>query len=428
MSRKRRGWRQRGRLGRYTEVREEFKRGGLEVKRFGRTTKDHIKINDMDRLFLYNISAKLFIMKASRIEQIIRLGQLQWWHGKIEKVRKEHRLNYLFWECTHACNLRCKHCGSDCGPRLSEELTTDEIKDAFKSIAGDFDARKIMIAVTGGEPLLRTDLFAVMKYATSLGFRWGMVTNGTLIDQEAVEKCHDAGMSTVTVSIDGLEETHDYIRRLNGSFNKSINALKLFKASESFAVVQATTCVSDYNFDELERMYDLFKNTGIDEWRLLTVNPIGRAKEDLRFNISSDQLVKLLDFIVESRRKSGMRVTYEEEGFLGPEYEGRVRSSPFYCPAGINIASILCDGSISACPNLPRSLIQGNIRNDNFKDVWDNRYKSFRDLSWKKTGECKDCEWWPYCTGNSLHLWDLEKMQPIICHVRAIKDGSTGIK
>lgn len=368
-------------------------------------------------------------MNISRIEQIIRLGQLQWWRGKIDKVREEHRLNYLFWECTHSCNLRCRHCGSDCGGKMSaEELTTEEIMEAFRSISCNFDARTIMVAVTGGEPLMRADLFEVMKYVTSLGFRWGMVTNGTLVDHKAVEKCRDAGMSTVTVSVDGLAETHDYIRRLNGSFDRSINALKLFKSSGYFSVVQATTCVSDYNFDELRRMYDLFKSTGVDEWRLLTVNPIGRAKDDSRFNISSDQLVKLLDFIVESRRKSGMRVTFEEEGFLGPDYEGRVRSSPFYCPAGINIASILCDGSISACPNLPRSLIQGNIRVDDFHDVWNHRYQPFRDLSWKKTGECKDCEWWPYCTGNSLHLWDIEKGQPVICHIHAIKEGSAGVK
>lgn len=367
-------------------------------------------------------------MKYSLAEHIIRLGQLRWWQGKLEQLRQEHRLNYLFWECTHACNLRCKHCGSDCGPRLSDELSTEEIKAAFKSIAEDFDARTIMLAITGGEPMLRKDLFEVMAYARSLGFQWGMVTNGTLIDEEAVKQCHEAGMSTVTVSVDGLRETHDGIRRLAGAFDKALNALRLFKSSGHFAVVQATTCISDYNIGELRQMYDLFKEASIDEWRLLTVNPIGRAKEDPRFTLKPEQLVQLLDFIVEARHKKGLRVTFEEEGFLGPDYEGRVRDSLFYCPAGINIGSILCDGSISACPNLPRSLIQGNIRKDRFKDIWDNRYTQFRDPSWKKTGECKDCEWWLNCTGNSLHLWDMETGKPVICHLKALKEGSTGHK
>ncbi|WP_424356911.1 radical SAM protein [Methanocella sp. MCL-LM] len=367
-------------------------------------------------------------MKAPVMEQIIRLGQLRWWQGRVAKERQEHRLNYLFWECTHACNLRCRHCGSDCGPRLSEELSTEEIMATFKSVAEDFDARRIMLAITGGEPLLRKDLFEVMKYARSLGFRWGMVTNGTLIDDTTINNCREAGMSTVTVSIDGLRETHDHIRRLEGSFDTAVNALKLFKASGYFAVVQATTCVSDYNFGELRQLYDVFSAAGVDEWRLLTVNPIGRAKDDPRFRLSAEQLVGLLDFIIEARKKKGLRVTFEEEGFLGPDYEGRVRDNLFYCPAGINIASILYDGSISACPNLPRSLIQGNVRKDRFKHIWDNQYKQFRDSSWKKTGECKDCEWWPVCMGNSLHLWDMETGKPVICHLQAIKEGSTAVK
>lgn len=369
-------------------------------------------------------------MTVPLMERIVRLGQLRWWQGQVGQMRREHKLNYLFWETTSVCNLRCRHCGSDCGsgPRPAEELNTGEIKAAFKSIAESYDARNIMIAVTGGEPLLRKDLFEVLAYATSLGFRWGMVTNGTLVTPEVVEQCKKAGMSTVTVSVDGLRDTHDYIRRLAGSFEKALNALQLFKASGHFSVVQATTCVSDYNLGELEGLYELFRNSGIDEWRLLTVNPIGRARDDPRFTLKPPQLVKLLDFIAEKRRKKGLSITFEEEGFLGPDYEGRVRTSLFYCPAGINIAGILHDGSLCACPNLPRSLVQGNIRTDSFKEVWENRYGQFRDPSWKKTGECQDCEWWPYCTGNSLHLWDLEKGQPVTCHIKAIRQGSKALK
>ncbi|HMK46262.1 MAG TPA: radical SAM protein [Methanocella sp.] len=363
------------------------------------------------------------------MERIICLGQLRWWKGRVEKMRSEHRLNYLFWECTRSCNLRCRHCGSDCGPRLAGELSTEEIKAAFKSISADFDAKTIMVAITGGEPLLREDLFEVMGYVAELGFPWGMVTNGTMVGETVIQKCHETGMSTVTVSIDGLRKTHDHIRRLDGAFDRAIRALRLFKASGHFAIVQAATCVSGYNFEELQRLYDLFCDMGIDEWRLLMVSPIGRARADPRFNLSPDQVVGLLDFVTDRRRhRKGLRTTFEEEGFLGPDYEGRVRDHLFYCPAGINIASILHDGSIGACPNLPASLTQGNIRTDRFKDVWRNRFIQFRDFSWKKAGECIDCEWWPYCTGNSLHLWDMETGRPVICHMKAIREGTTGVK
>ncbi|OPY26167.1 MAG: pyrroloquinoline quinone biosynthesis protein PqqE [Methanocella sp. PtaU1.Bin125] len=362
-------------------------------------------------------------MVFSSAARAIRLGQLKWWSERLEKFRREHRLQYLFWETTHICNLHCRHCGSDCGPAAAGELTTEEIKDVFKSIAEDYDAKTIMVAVTGGEPLMRKDLFDVMGYASGLGFGWGMVTNGMLVNEEIAEKCAAAGMRTVTVSVDGLRETHDHIRRFKGSFDRSVRALETFKASGRLRVVQATTCVSDYNLHELDQLYDRFKRNGVDEWRLLTVNPIGRAREDPRFMLKPEQLKQLLDFIVAKRGQKGLSVTFEEEGFLGPDYEGIVRTGLYYCPAGINIGSILADGSIAACPNLPRDYIQGNVRVDRFRDVWEHEYRRMRDLSWKKAGECAACQWWPFCQGNSLHLWDIEAGKPVLCHLRALEEA-----
>lgn len=362
-------------------------------------------------------------MVFSSAARAIRLGQLKWWNERLEKFRQEHRLQYLFWETTHTCNLHCRHCGSDCGPAAAGELTTAEIKGVFKSIAEDYDAKTIMVAVTGGEPLMRKDLFDVMDFASGLGFRWGMVTNGMLVNEEIADKCAAAGMQTVTVSVDGMRETHDHIRNFKGSFDRAIRALETFKASGRLKVVQATTCVSDYNIGELDQLYELFRRTGVDEWRLLTVNPIGRAREDPRFRLRPEQLKQLLDFIVAKRSQKGLSVTFEEEGFLGPDYEGVVRTGLYYCPAGINIGSVLADGSIAACPNLPRDYVQGNVRVDRFRDVWEHKYQRMRDLSWKKTGECAACKWWPFCQGNSLHLWDISEGKPVLCHLRSLENA-----
>lgn len=355
-------------------------------------------------------------------DRLVLLGRLKVWQQRLDEERREHRLRYLFWETTRACNLRCRHCGSDCTVPKPGELSTEEIKAAFKSIASDYDARSIMVAVTGGEPLLRKDLFEVMDYAHGLGFPWGMVTNGMLVDNEIIEKCRRAGMSTVTVSVDGLAETHEYIRR-GGSFEQTIEALKLFKNSGHFSVVQATTCVSQYNVADLPGLYELFSRLGIDEWRLLTVTPIGRARDDPNFRLQPGQLRFLLDFIAAKRREKGLRVTFEEEGFLGSAYEGKVRDSLFYCPAGINIASILACGDIGACPNLPPEFVQGNVRVDRFMDVWENRYASLRDPGWKRCGICDGCAWWEFCRGNSLHLWDLQSNRPIMCHLRELEES-----
>ncbi|HTY89740.1 MAG TPA: radical SAM protein [Methanocella sp.] len=349
-------------------------------------------------------------------------GRLKAWQGRVEQERKEHKLRYLFWETTRACNLRCGHCGSSCTVLGPGELATDEIKAVFESIAADFDARSIMVAVTGGEPLLRKDLFDVMGHVRGLGFQWGMVTNGMLVDNDVVEKCHGAGMNTVTVSVDGLRKAHELIRK-GGSFDRTIDALLLLKGSGYFSVVQATTCVSQYNIGDLQGLYELFSRMGIDEWRLLTVTPIGRAKDDPNFRLQPSQLRSLLDFIVRKRREKGLRITFEEEGFLGTEYEGKVRDSLYFCPAGISIASILANGDIGACPNLPPKFIQGNVRHDRFSDVWEHRYQSMRDLSWKRCGLCDGCEWWEFCLGNSLHLWDLREGRPSMCHIRILAES-----
>jgi radical SAM protein with 4Fe4S-binding SPASM domain len=362
-------------------------------------------------------------MAFSKVRRAVRLGQLKWWNERLVQIRSEHKLRYLFWETSRACNLRCRHCGSDCGPAAGDELTTAEIKGVFKSVAEDFDARTVMVAVTGGEPLLRKDLFDVMGYASGLGFQWGMVTNGMLVDREKVDQCVAAGMKTVTVSVDGMAGTHDFIRNFQGSFERAVGALTIFKTSGKLSVVQATTCVSDYNLQELEALYDLFTRLKIDEWRLLTVNPIGRAKDDPRFRLRPDQLKHLLDFIVTKRRQKGLRVTFEEEGFLGPDYEGEVRDGLYFCPAGISIGSVLADGSIGACPNLPRDFVQGNVRTARFRDIWEHEYRNMRDPDWKRVGDCADCQWWPFCQGNSLHLWDIRAGKPVVCHMRSLEEA-----
>ncbi len=361
-------------------------------------------------------------MIIPKLGNMALVGQLKMWQDKLEKERREHRLRYLFWESTRACNLRCRHCGSDCTVAKPEELTTVEIRAAFQSIASDFDARSIMVAVTGGEPLVRRDVFDVMGYASSLGFNWGMVTNGMLVDAEVVEKCRQAGMGTVTVSVDGLKEAHEYIRK-GGSFEHAIRALKLFKSSGYFNIVQATTCVSQYNIGDLPGLYELFAGLGIDEWRMLTVNAIGRARDDPKFMLRPQQLRSLLSFIAERRREKGLRTTFEEEGFLGLEFEGRVRDTLFYCPAGISIASILANGDIGACPNLPVEFVQGNVRKDRFKDVWQSGYHGMRDLEWKRRGPCARCAWWEFCRGNSMHLWDFNADMPSMCHLQVLEEG-----
>jgi radical SAM protein with 4Fe4S-binding SPASM domain len=129
-----------------------------------------------------------------------------------------------------------------------------------------------------------------------------------------------------------------------------------------------------------------------------------------------------MDFIAESRKSKAIDVKFSCEGFVG-KYEPKVRDSGFFCRAGINIGSILIDGSISACPNIDRSFAQGNIYTDNFYETWETKFQPFRDRNWTKTGKCISCSNYADCQGNGFHNWHGDKQQVLVCHNKKIMNG-----
>lgn len=357
------------------------------------------------------------------LKKIYKRGALKAWANYKDIARKDHELRYLFWECTLNCNLFCKHCGSSAGRKIFPgDLNTEEIKKVFKEISEDFDPGKIVIAVTGGEPLLRKDVFEVMAYVRRLGFPWGMVTNGFLLDQGAAKKMKESGMQTVSISIDGIGETHDRFRGMPGAYERAIKAVKILADANFLDCLQITTSCNKENFNELEKMYETFLALGIDSWRVMNVDPIGRAEENRDILLSGIQLKELLDFIESKRKKTKIDIVYGCEGFLGADYEGEVRDIFFTCNTGINTGSILYNGDIFVCPNVPRrqELIQGNVRRDRFSDVWSNKYEVFRDKKRTWCTKCGECEYWDECLGGSFHLWDFDKKEPKICHLEMI--------
>ena len=135
------------------------------------------------------------------------------------------------------------------------------------------------------------------------------------------------------------------------------------------------------------------------------------------------ELKKLLDFIKEKRKTNKkIDIKYGCSGFLGLEYEGEVRDRYFICNTGINTASILYDGDMYVCPNVPRrrEWVQGNIKTDSIVDVWNNKYQLFRDENRTWCKKCSKCDWWKECKGNGFHLWDAEKKEPKICHLEML--------
>ncbi len=333
---------------------------------------------------------------------------------------KEHALMQLFWESTLSCNLKCRHCGSDCKidktncdmPVGDFLKVLDGIKAYLKSQGEDY--HRIFVIITGGEPLMRQDIAECGFEIYKRGFPWGMVTNGYALTPDLFRKLQAAGLHTMTVSLDGLSDDHNWMRGRNDSFERAVRAIKLLidthiHSREAFDIgvgpikFDVVTCVNKNNLKTLHQIKDFLISLGVKEWRLFTVFPSGRAADEPTLHISNEEFVYLMEFIIETRRERKIKASYGCEGFLG-KWEGRVRDHFFKCSAGISVASVLSDGSISACPSIREDFVQGNIYKDDFMDVWNNRFELYRNREWAKKGICANCSFFRYCRGNGMHL------------------------
>jgi len=332
-----------------------------------------------------------------------------------------HELNYLFWECTLRCNMHCLHCGSDCAAdNTARDMPFEDFLQAILPLKKAYKSDSITVAITGGEPLLREDLPQCGRKLRENGFRWGIVTNGYAYTQKIHDRLLASGMGSITVSLDGLEPTHNWLRANDQSFKRAVNALSLVTSSKRL-FYDVVTCVNQKNIHELEALKEFLAARQVKAWRLFTISPIGRAANNDDLRLTPEQLKFLMDFIVLARNDSRIKVTFSCEAYLG-EYERKVRDAYFFCRAGIQIASVLIDGSISACPNINRSFIQGNIYRDDFLDVWNNRFEIMRDRSWTKTGLCKDCDAFKNCDGGPMHMWNEKKDTIMSCIYKQLQN------
>ncbi|MBO5563140.1 MAG: TIGR04133 family radical SAM/SPASM protein [Bacteroidales bacterium] len=330
---------------------------------------------------------------------------------------KVHELSYLFWECTTRCNLNCRHCGSDCSVQSRDkDMPLEDFLQALDTIPAAERPNDFCVVLTGGEPLLRPDIGRIGREIRARGAGWGIVSNGWFYDEAAHTRLMEAGMGAVTISLDGLEDSHDWMRGRPGSFSRAIRAIRL-TAGDPRLNADVVTCVNKRNYSELPRIRQTLSELGVKQWRLFTVIPIGRAASDPDMRLSDEEFTGLMEFIKSSRQEGGrMKVSFSCEGYLG-RYEEKVRDLRFFCRAGINIASVLIDGRICACPNVDRDLFsQGNIYTDNFYEAWERRFQPFRDRKWTRIGACADCREWKKCLGNGMHNWHGPDGRLLQCH------------
>jgi len=336
-----------------------------------------------------------------------------------KSLMREHPLRTLFWECTLRCNLRCRHCGSDCkNVSTVRDMPKEDFLKVIDSVRAVTDPHKVMVVITGGEPLMRADLEQCGRAIYDKGFPWGMVTNGFAMTRRRLDALLASGLRSITVSLDGIGDDHEWMRGVRGSFDRAAEAIRMISAEKDI-VSDVVTCVSQKNYSKLQEIKEFLISLGARSWRLFTVFPVGRAADDPELQLSNVQFRGLMEFIKAVRKSGEIRASYGCEGFLG-DYEGDVRDGFFFCKAGVSVGSVLSDGSISACPSIRADYHQGNIYRDDFMTVWDSKFQPYRDREWMRSGECAECRWFRYCRGNGMHLRDADG-KLILCHLHRLQ-------
>ena len=345
---------------------------------------------------------------------------------ELERLRRHnlqqlHPLQQLFWESTLRCNVHCLHCGSDCTSSVSTpDMPKEDFLRVIDNITPHVDPHKVLIIISGGEPLMRKDLAEIGQELNKRGYPWGMVTNGLALTTERFTALRRSGLSSLSISMDGLQEDHIWLRQHPLAFEGATRAIRL-AASDKELVWDVVTCVNQRNINQLQEIRDYLWGIGVRNWRLITIDPMGRAKDNPELLLSGAQLRQVLDFIA-SNRQEGRHVSYSCEGFLG-DYEGDVRDHLFHCAAGVSVAFILIDGSISACTSIRGKYYQGNIYKDDFWDVWENRFQPYRNRSWMRKQEpCDQCKVWRYCEGSGMHM-RREDGSLMLCHYQAVNEA-----
>ncbi len=338
---------------------------------------------------------------------------------------KEFIPRLIAWELTGSCNLKCVHCrASAVEERDPNELTTDEIKSTIDNIASF--ASPILI-LTGGEPLVREDVYEIAKYATDKGFRVVLGTNATLITPEVARKLLDAGIKRISVSIDAsTPEAHDEFRGVPGAYEESMKGAKAAQA-EGLAF-QVNTTVTKRNFEDLQAIHDLAVEIGAVAHHIFLLVPTGRGEDLKSEEISPEEYENVLNWMYDMQKKmmagakppmghshghgSGMfmkatcaphffRVMDQrskEEGIDLEMEKAGFNAMTGGCLGGTGFSFISNTGDVYPCGYLPA--LAGNVREKSFKEIWENS-KLFLDLRnpGKLKGKCGKCKYKVTCGG-----------------------------
>lgn len=340
---------------------------------------------------------------------------------RFERNAASPKLQQLFLEVTPRCNLSCIHCGSRCDEHAqTSEVSLEEYRSLLARVRESFGTR-VFIVLTGGEPMLRSDIYELGAYIRDLGFSWGMTTNATLISPDAAARLVESGLCTVSISIDGTAPTHDAVRRKAGAYDAAVAGIKNLAATGGLKELQVTSVMNHQTIDEIDQLFNIMVDLPIHSWRLANVEPIGSALHHPEILFQPSDYARLFSFIKEKREQK-WPVSYGCTHYLGLGYEGELRDWFYLCNAGIHVMSVMHNGDIGSCLDIERSskTVFGNIRTHDIANVWRDGFGIYRqenalaDLN----PTCAACSQKRWCRGDSAHSWDFENNKPLVCMLR----------
>ncbi|MFO0679852.1 MAG: radical SAM protein [Polyangiaceae bacterium] len=327
---------------------------------------------------------------------------------RLQVVAEDHRPAYVVWELTLRCDQPCTHCGSRAGDPRAKELSTAEALGVVGELAR---MRAEEVVLIGGEAYLHEGFLEILSALTAAGIRPTMTTGGRGITAELARAMKERGIYSVSVSVDGVEGTHDRMRAAKGSFASALAALAHFRAVG--VTVTSNTNVNRTNAADLEALYERLRESGIVSWQVQLTAPLGRAADRTDMLLQPWDLLELVPRIAalkERARKDGILLMPGNNlGYFGPE-EALLRSTKADgddhfrgCAAGRFVMGIESDGAVKGCPSLQSAhYVGGHLVERSLESIW----KETPELAFTRTrtvddlwGFCRTCPFAEPCRG-----------------------------
>lgn len=319
------------------------------------------------------------------------------------------------WEITTGCNLKCIHCHASSGKRDYDELTTEE---GFRLLEEIVSIRKFrMLVLTGGEPLVRRDIFKILEYGKNLGLKFVIATNGTLITEEIAYRLKESGVSALAISLDSSDsKVHNFIRDNPNAFGLAMRGIT--NSKKAGLAVQINFTAMEYNRHQLADSIEFVNDLGIDIMLVYQLVPVGRGKKVREASLRMRENQHLANLIREKQIASNTII----EPVAAPQYwpyllsnnrrdklELKIAKMFFHgCTAGRGMVYIKANGEVWPCPFVEVSA--GNVRMTSFSEIWRNS-EVFQNLRQRKRtlkGRCGRCQFVEICGGCRGRAWALK--------------------